>query len=192
MYEDMVALALILPLKPTLCLPDSLGTPESLCLQHCTRILETAELHWEVRPADRCSISDAYPLFHAASMVLTYSPSSQRALHMFERATSLLFRYMDVYALVRYLMQALNSVAIRLGLPLSNNTVELVRRVESSTARLSDIPVALVLPVPLQIVEDMSRQRVCRVRRVGIEVGQLTSVYQDLEIGSRSGSMASA
>jgi len=79
MYEDMVALALILPLNPTLRLPDSLGTPESLCLQHRTRVLETAEPYWGVRPTDHRFISDISPLFHAASVVLAYSLSSQRA-----------------------------------------------------------------------------------------------------------------
>lgn len=183
MYEGMVALALTLPLKSTLRLPDSLGTPESLCLQHCTRILETAELYREVCPADRRSTR--YPLYHVASMVLIYSPSSPRALHIFERATSLLSRYTDHFALVRYLMQALNNVAIRMNLPQSNSMVDLVRRTTSSITGLSDSPVALVLPVPLQIIEDMRRQRVCGVQRMGIEVGQLTNRYQDLEIDSQ-------
>lgn len=187
MYEDVVALALLLPLDPTLRLPDSLGTPESLCLQHCKRIIETSEPYCEVRPADRRSISDIYPLCHAASMVLVHSPSSQRARVIFERATALLSRYTDDFPLVRYLMQALNSVAARSELPLSDSTVELFRRAKLSTAGLSDIPVALVLPVCSEILGDMWGQRVFGVQRVGIEVGQLTSGYQDLEIGSRSG-----
>lgn len=187
MYEDMVALALLLPLKPTLRLPDSLGTPESLCLRHCTRILETAEPYWETRPADCRSISDIYPLCHAASMVLGHSPTSQWARGIFERATSLVFRYTDDFLLVRYLLQTLNSVSARLELPLSDSTVQLFRRVKSSIAGLSDIPVALVLPVSSEILEDMWRQGVYGVQRMGIEVGQLTSGYQDLEIGSRSG-----
>jgi hypothetical protein len=187
MYEDVVALALLLPLDPALRLPDSLGTLESLCLQHCTRIIETSESYWEVRPADCRSVSDIYPLCHAASIVLAHSPSSQRARDIFERATSLLSRYTDDFPLVRYLLQALNSVAARLELPLSDSTVELFRRVKSSTAGLSDIPVALVLPVSSEILEDMWGQRVFGVQQMGIEVGQLTSGYEDLEMGSRSG-----
>lgn len=186
-YEDMVALALLLPLDPTLRLPDSLGTPESLCLQHCTRIIKTSEPHWEVRPADRRSLSDIYPLCYAASIVLAFSPSSQQARNVFERATSLLSRHMDDFTLVPYLLQALNSVAARLELPLPNVTVELLLRARLSTAELSDIPVALMLPVSLGIPKYISGQRALGFQRIGIEIGQLISGDPDLNVSSQSG-----
>jgi hypothetical protein len=186
MYEDVVALALLLPLDPTLRLPDSLGTPESLCLQHCTRILETSEPYWEICPADRRSLSDVYPLCHAASMVLVHSPSSQHACDLFERATLLLSRYMDDFPLVLFLLQALNSIAACSRLALSDNALEVSRRLRLSAAQLSDIPVALALPLSLEILESMSEGGL-RNQRMGIEVGELMNICTGLETSFHSG-----
>ena len=186
MYEDVVALGLLLPLHPTLRLPDSLGTPESLCLQHCTRILETCEPYWEICPADRRSLSDVYPLYHAASILLVHSPSSQHACDLFGRAILLLSRYMDDFPLVLYLLRALNNVAERSRLPLSGNALEVSRRLQLLTAKLSDVPVALVIPVSLGILENISVGGL-GIQRMGIEVGELISRYTGLETGSQSG-----
>ena len=180
MYEDVVALGLLLPLHPTLRLPDSLGTPESLCLQHCTRILETCEPYWEICPADRRSLSDVYPLYHAASIVLVHSPSSQHAYDLFGRVTSLLSRYMDDFPLVSYLLQALNSVAARSGLQMSGNILEVFRGLNLSVAQLSDAPIALMLPVSSAILENMSDGG-SGVQRMGIEVGEIISRCTGLE-----------
>jgi hypothetical protein len=185
MYEDVVALALLLPLDPTLRLPDSLGTSESLCLQHCTRILETSEPYWEICPADRRSLSDVYPLYHAASIILVHSPSSQHARDLFGRVTSLLSRYMDDFPLVLYLLQALNSIAARLRLPPSATALEVSQRVHLSNAELSNAPVALMLPVSSEIRETKSEGG-SGVERMGIEVGELISRYTGLETGSQS------
>jgi hypothetical protein len=181
----MVALALLLPLDPTTRLPDSLGTPESLCLQHCTRILETSEPYWDVCPADHRSISDIYPLCHAASMILAHSPSSQHAYDLFGRATSLLSRYTDDFPLVVYLLQALNNVAARSRLALSNKALGVCRRLHLSTAQLSDTPVALAIPLSLEILEIMSGEGL-QVQRMGIEVGELISTCNGPETGSQS------
>lgn len=184
MYEDIVALGLLLPLDPTLRLPDSLGTPESLCLQHCNRILETSEPYWELCPADRRSLSDIYPLYHAASILLVHAASSFHACDLFGRATLLLSRYVDDFPLVLYLLQALKTLAVRLRLPLSSNALEVFRMVHLSPEELADVPTALVLPVSSDILEDMSEEGGLGAHRMGIEVGELISRYKDLETGS--------
>lgn len=185
MYEDVTALALLLPLDPTLRLPDGLGTPESLCLQHCTRIVETSEPYWEVCSADRRSLSDIYPLYHAASIVLVHSLSSQHAHDLFGRATSLLSRDMDDLLLVRYLLQALSKTAASLRLPLSGATSEMFRRVHMLTAEMHDVPVALMLPVNSEIRENMAKAG-WDVWCMGIEVGEMISRYRGLETGGQS------
>jgi hypothetical protein len=179
MYEDVVALAMLLPLDPTLALPDSLGTPELLCLQHCMRILETSEQYWEICPADRRSLSDVYPLYHAASVSLIHSVSSQRACEFFGRATSLLFRRMGDFPLVPYLLQALNNVAARLRVPLSDVALEASRGVHLSPEELLDVPVALVLPISWKLLEDVSG-RGLGLQRMGIEVGEFMKRSADL------------
>lgn len=182
MYEDVVALGLLLPLDPTLRLPDSLGTPESLCLQHCTRILETSEQHWETCPADRRSLSDVYPLYHAASIILVHSPSSGHACGLLGKASLLLSPYIDDFPLVPYLLRALNNVAARSRLPPSSNALEVSRRLYLSTAQMSDTPVALLLPVSLEVLENISEGGL-GVQWMGIEVGELISRCTGLETG---------
>jgi hypothetical protein len=186
MYEDVVALALLLSLDPTLRLPDSLGTSESLCLQHCIRILDTSERYWDARQTDRRSLSDIYPLCHAASMVLVHSPLSQYAGGLYERATSLLSRYMDDFPLVLFLLQALNDVATRSRLTLSDNALEMSRRLHLSAAQLSDTPIALVLPLSLGMLESMSEGGL-ELQRMGIEVGELMSICTGLDTSFQSG-----
>jgi hypothetical protein len=185
MYEDVVALGVLLPLDPTLALPDSLGTPESLCLRHCMRILDTFEQYWEICPADRRSISDVFPLYHAACVSLIHSLSSQHACECFERATSLLFRHMGHFPLVVYLLQALNNIAARFRVPLSGVAMEAFREAHLSPAELSDVPVALVLPVPWKILEDVSEGGL-GLQRMGIEIGELISRSAGLETDSQS------
>jgi hypothetical protein len=122
MYEDVVALGVLLPIDPTLALPSSLGTPESLCLRHSMRILDTSEKYLEICPADHRLLSDVYPLYHAASVSLIHASSSQHACECFERATSLLFRHIGDFPLVVYLLQAFNDIAV--GAPSEVHTGE--------------------------------------------------------------------
>jgi hypothetical protein len=182
MYEDVVALGLLLPLDPALRLPDSLGTPESLCLQHCTRILETSEQHWKTCPADRRSLSDIYPLYHAASIVLVNSPSGQHTYDLLRRASLLLSPYKDDFPLIPYLLRALNDVAAHSRLPPSGNTPEVSRRLHLSTEQISDTPVALVLPVSSGVLETMSEGGL-EVQWIGIEVGELICRRASVETG---------
>jgi hypothetical protein len=185
MYEDVVALGVLLPLDPTLALPGSLGTPESLCLRHCMRILDTSEKYLEICPADHRLLSDVYPLCHAASVSLIHASSSQHACECFERATSLLFRHMGDFPLVVYLLQAFNNIATRLRIPLSGVAMEAFRGIHLSPAELSDVPVALVLPVSWKILEDVSEGGLGS-QRMGIEIGELISRSVDLETDSQS------
>ena len=118
-------------------------------------------------------------------MVLAHSPSSQHADELFGRATSLLSRYTDEFPLVVYLLQALNNVAARSELALSDKVLGVCRRLQLSTAQLSDAPVALTIPLSLEILEIMSREGL-QVQRMGIEVGELISTCNGLETGSHS------
>jgi hypothetical protein len=61
MYEDVVALSVLLRLDPTLHLCQDLGMSESLRLQHYERTLDISELYWEPRPVNRYFLSDIYP-----------------------------------------------------------------------------------------------------------------------------------
>ena len=83
-------------------------------------------------------------------MVLVHSPSSQHTCDLFERATLLLFQYMDNFPLVVYLLQALNKIAACSGLALSDRALRVSQRLHSSTAQLSDTPITLALPLSLR------------------------------------------
>lgn len=185
MYEDIIALGLLLLLDPASHLPDGLGTPGSLCLQHCARILATSEPYSRTRPADCRSLLDIYPLYYAACVILVHVSSSQHAHDLFGRAISLLFRYVDDFPLALYLLQAFKTLVVRLQLPLPSVALGVFQRVHLSTAEMADVPVALVLPVSREILEGMSEERVLGVHRMGIEVGDLISRFSHLETGGR-------
>lgn len=186
MYEDIIALGLLLPLDPASHLPDGLGTPWSLRLQHCARILETSETYSQTRPADRRSLSDIYPLYYAASVILVHASSSQHARDLFGRAILLLFRYVDDFPLALCLLQAFKTLAARLHLPLSSFALGVFQRVYLSTAEMADVPVALVLPVPREILDGMSEGGLLGVHRMSVEVGDLISRFAYQETGDRS------
>lgn len=175
MYEEVIALSVLLPLDPRLRLNEDLGTPELLRLQHCKRILEISELYWKLRPANRHSLSDMYPLHYAASIALIHAPSSRHALDLFERAISLLQRYVRPFPVTLYLLQGLESVAIRSGLTLSDITRESFRTIHESTTELGDVPVAFAMPVSSKILESRPEEE-----NVGfyqcVEVGELISI----------------
>jgi hypothetical protein len=86
---------------------------------------------------------------------------------------------------VLYLLQALNSIAVRLRLPLSATALEVSQRVHLSNAELSNALVALILLVSSEIRETKSEGG-SGVERMGIEVGELISRYIGLETGSQS------
>lgn len=177
MYADMVALALLLPLDPELRLPSDLGTPGSLSLQHCRRILETFEQYGEGYPTNCQALSDMYPLSHAASITLSHSSSSQYARDLFGRTILLLSRYTHIFPLAGLLLHAFEAITARLRLPLSSLTSEVFRKVNLSSRELSDVPVALILPLSWDILEKLSErsERGLEAQDLGIDVGELIS-----------------
>jgi hypothetical protein len=176
MYEEVIALSVLLPLDPMLRLHEELGTPESLRLQHCKRILEISELYWELRPANRHSLSDIYPLHYAASISLIHAPSNRHALDLFGRAISLLLRYVDTFPVTLYLLQGLKSVAIRSGLTLSDITLESFRTIHVSTTELGDVPVAFAMLVSPEILESRPEEENVGFYQMSVEVGELISI----------------
>jgi hypothetical protein len=180
MYEEVIALSVLLPLDPTLRLHEDPCTPESLRLQHCKRIIEISELYRELRPANRHSLSDMYPLHYAASISLIHAPSSRHALDLFGRAILLLLRYVDPFPVTRYLLQALESVAIRSGIMLSDITRESFRTIHVSTTELGDVPVAFAMPVSSEILESRPEGENVGFCQMSVEVGELISICEGL------------
>jgi hypothetical protein len=180
MYEEVIALSVLLPLDPMLHLHEDLGTPESLRLQHCQRILEISELYWELRPANHHSLSDMYPLHYAASISLVHAPSSRHALDLFGRAISLLLLYVELFPVTLYLLQCLKSVAIRSGLTLSDITMESLRTIHVSTSELGDVPVAFAMPVSPEILESKPEEENVGLYHMSVEVGELISICEGL------------
>jgi hypothetical protein len=179
MYEEVIALSvLLLPLDPTLRLYEDLGTPESLRLQHCKRILEISELYWEVCPANRHSLLDLYPLHYAASISLIHAPSCRHALDLFGRAISLLLRYVDSFPVALFLLQGLKSVAIRSGSTLSDITMDLLQTIHVSTTELGDVPVAFAMPVSPEILESRPEEGNVGFYQMSVEVGELISICE--------------
>ena len=180
MYEEVIALSVLLPLDPMLRLHEDLGTPESLRIQHCKRILEIFELYWELCPANHHSLSDMYPLHYAASITLIHAPSSRHALDLFGRAISLLLRYVDPFPVTLYLLQGLKSVAIRSGLTLSDTTMESFRTIHVSTTELGDVPVAFAMPVSPKILGSRPEEGNVGFYQMSVEVGELISICEGL------------
>lgn len=179
MYEDVVALALLLPLDPTLRLPSNCGVPESLCLQHCLRILETCESYQRTCPAGCASVFDIYPLYHAASITLVHTTFGQHASYILKRTCSLLSHYTDRFPLASYSLQALRRMAIHLGLQLSDTALTPSRRMESLTTNPVDVPVALVLPLSRAALKDVPEEKKTGIYQMGIEVGEFISSFTD-------------
>jgi hypothetical protein len=127
------------------------------------RIIETSEPYWEIHAADYHSLSNIYPLYHAASIVLVQTPLSKHAHDLFGRAASLLPQYVDDVLSVLHLLQALRSLVVRLRLPLSSIALGLFQMLHLSTAELVTLPAAFVLPASLEILKDMSEGRRLRV-----------------------------
>lgn len=161
-----------LPLDHTLQLADTSGTLRSLCLQHCARILETSEVHWEAHPAHRESLADIFPLTFTASVALTHASASQYARDLCGRTILLLSRYMHIFPLVRSLLHALKAVAEGLRLSLSSETSDILKEIDLSTLELSNVPVRLKLPFSSEVLESMS-QGGPEARGTGIEIGDL-------------------
>jgi hypothetical protein len=174
-YGDLVELRLLLPLDSTP-LADKLRTTDALCLQHCERILESSGLYWELCASEHRSIMSIYPLYHTAAIALTQMKDHQhQAYSMFERACSLMDDHVDEYPLALYLLQALRVVAERLKLPLSDEFLRIFRKSSLATCELTDVPVAIILPVPLEMVKLIPTEEGPGTSLMGMKVGDLIS-----------------
>lgn len=183
----MLALSLFRPLDPSQRLSDELGTSGLLCLQHCKRTLETSERYWEAWPADDYSIMNLYPLYHVA-ITLLHMLHDEQSHDLFERVCALLSRYMKDFALARYILQALKTVAVRLGLPLPAGVSSRFRDLNLTAAGLADVPAAFVLPAHAEmwdvIYEEGRGSEEPGVHQMGVEMGELISQWTDLELSS--------
>jgi hypothetical protein len=186
-YEDMLALNLFRPLDPNHSLPDEPGTSGLLCLHHCKRTLETSERYWEAWPADDYSIMNIYPLYHVA-ITLLHMLHDEQSHDLFDRVCALLSRYTKDFALARYIMQALKTVAVRLGLPLPDGVLSRFRDLKLTAAELADVPAAFVLPAHAEmwdvIYEEGLGVEESGVQQMGVEMGELLSQWSDLELSS--------
>jgi hypothetical protein len=186
-YEDMLALNLFRPLDPNHSLPDEPGTSGLLCLHHCKRTLETSERYWEAWPADDYSIMNLYPLYHVA-ITLLHMLHDEQSHDLFDRVCALLARYTKDFALARYIMQALKTVAVRLGLPLPDGVLSRFRDLNLTAAELADVPAAFVLPAHAEmwdvIYEEGLGVEEPGVQQMGVEMGELLSQWSDLELSS--------
>jgi hypothetical protein len=172
---DLVALRLLLPLDRNL-LTDDPGATDALCLQHCERILESSELYWELCASGNRSIMGIYPLYHAAAIALTQMEEHRhQAYSLFERACSLMDEHMDQYPIALYLVQALQVIAESLKLPLSDEILKVFTKSSLATCNATDVPVAFVLPVPLEMVRLIQAEGGPRTSQMGIKVEDLIS-----------------
>jgi hypothetical protein len=186
-YEDMLALNLFRPLDPNHSLPGEPGTSGLLCLHHCKRTLETSERYWEAWPADDYSIMNIYPLYHVA-ITLLHMLHDEQSHDLFDRVCALLSRYTKDFALARYIMQALKTVAVRLGFPLPDGVLSRFRDLKLTAAELADVPAAFVLPAHAEmwdvIYEEGLGVEESGVQQMGVEMGELLSQWSDLELSS--------
>jgi hypothetical protein len=172
---DLVALRLFLPLSPNVP-TDDLVAADTLCLQHCERILESSELYWELCASGNHSIVCIYPLYHATAIALTKMEEHRhQAYGLFERACSLMDQYMDQYPIVLQLVRAFEVVAESLKLPLSGRILELFRRSRLAACDTTDVPVAFILPVPLEVVKLIQAEGGPGTSQIGVRVEDLVS-----------------
>jgi hypothetical protein len=101
---------------------------------------------------------------------------------------ALLSRYTRDFALARYIMQALKTVAVRLGLPLPDGVLSRFRDLKLTAAELADVPAAFVLPAHAEmwdvIYEEGLGVEESGVQQMGVEMGELLSQWSDLELSS--------
>jgi hypothetical protein len=181
-YGDLVGLRLLLPMDSNL-LMDKLRTTDALCIQHCERILDSSELYWELCASGNRSIMSIYPLYHTAAVALKQMEDHRHQAHsVLERACSLMDEHVDEFPIALYLLQALVVVAERLRLPLSDEVLEIFRKSSMATCKLTDVPVAIILPVPLEMLTLIPTEGAPGTNLMGIKVGDLISKRSSLEL----------
>jgi hypothetical protein len=174
-YGDLVALRLLLPLNPNVLTNDP-GVTDALCLQHCERILESSELYWKLCASGNRSIMCICPVYHAAAVVLTQIEENlHQACSLFERACSLMDEHMDQYPIALYLVRALEVIVKNVGLPLSGGVLKIFRKSSLAACDTTDVPVAFVLPVPLEMVKLIQIEGGSGTSQMGIKVEDLIS-----------------
>ena len=183
----MLALSIFRPLDPNQHLPREAGTSGMLCLHHCKRTLETSERYWEAWPGDDYSIMNLYPLYHVA-ITLLHMLHDEQSHDLFERVCALLARYTKDFSLAQYILQALKTVAVRLGLPLPDGVSARFRDLNLTAAELADVPAAFVLPAHAEmwdvIYEEGHASEESGVQQMGVEMGELLSQWTDVERSS--------
>jgi len=174
-YGDLVALRLLLPLDQDL-LMDEPGTTDASCLQHCEQILESCELYWELCASGNRSIMCIYPLYQTAAIALTQMEEHQhKAYNLFERGCSLMDERVEEYPIALYLLRALEVIAGDVRLPLSDRLLRIFKRSSLTAYNTTDVPVAFVLPIPLEMVQPIPIEEGLGTSKMGIKVEDLVS-----------------
>lgn len=175
-------MSLLLPLSYIIQLPNGLGSPDSLCLRHCERILEIAEQYWKLCSSENYSIFSVYPLYHVAAIALRFASWPWQVDDLFGRACCLLERHTDDYQLALHLLEALKTIAEGSDYPLSDRTSRLFQRLRSSPSCAVDVPVAFVLQVSSKLFDRMPKERGLGKFRTGINVEELIKKRPDSEL----------
>jgi hypothetical protein len=157
-------------------LMDEPGTTDASCLQHCERILESCELYWELCASGNRSVMCIYPLYHTAAITLTQMEEHRhKSYSLFERACSLIDEHVEEYPIALYLLRALEVIAENVRLPLSGGLLRIFRRLSLTAYDTADVPVAFVLPIPLEMVQLIPIEEGLGTRKMGIKVEDLIS-----------------
>lgn len=96
----------------------------------------------------------------------------------------MLDQHTDEFPLVLYLLKALETIAVRLGLPLSDKSLVLFRNLDLSICDMEDVLVAFVLPVPLGMFELMPENEGLGICQMGMEVEELLRRQPNFELFS--------
>lgn len=119
-----------------------------------------------------------YPLYHVA-ITLLHMLHDDQSHDLFERVCSLLTRFANDFPLARYILQALESVAVRLRLPFPQGVASMFRDLNLSAAELTDVPIAFVLPAHAEMCDTTydgrHGSREAGAQPMGIEMGELLS-----------------
>jgi len=175
-YSDLVALRLLLlPLNSNPLMDDS-GATDTLCLQHCARILERSELYWELCTSGNRSVMCILPLYHAAAVALTQMEEYRhQAYDLCERACLLMEEHVEGYPIALYLLRALEVIAKDMGLPLSSAALRTFRKSSLVVCGTTDVPVAIVIPVSVGMIKLSPMEGRPGASQMGIKVEDLVS-----------------
>jgi hypothetical protein len=84
-------------------------------------------------------------------------------------------KHMDQYPIALYLVRALQVIAESLKLPLSDGILKVFRKSSLAACDATDVPVAFILPVPLEMVKLIQVEGGPGTSQMGVKVEDLIS-----------------